>query len=103
MPGGALPGDLARRVRDGRRWAVDGFTRLCEQTLAADRPDGDPIDVEALVEGMIASVERFAQLLLADPERWTPERLERFAAKDLAWPRGSGTIAVGGGSTPEPA
>ncbi|MEN0013032.1 MAG: TetR/AcrR family transcriptional regulator [Solirubrobacteraceae bacterium] len=101
MPGGALPGELARRVRDGRRWAVDGFTRLCEQTLVSTRADGTAVDLEALVEGMIAAAERYAQLLLADPERWTPERLERFAATDLAWPRGSGAIRLGGpGSAP---
>ncbi len=97
MPGGALPSELARRVRDGRRWAVEGFTRLCEQTLPGTRPDGDPVDIEALVEGIIGAVERYAQLLLADPERWTPERLERFAATDLVWPRGTGTLAVGQG------
>jgi AcrR family transcriptional regulator len=95
MPGASLPNELARRVRDGRRWAVEGFTRLCEQTLPPTRPDGTPVDVEALVEGIIGAVERYAQLLLADPEKWTPERLERFAATDLVWPRGDGKIAVG--------
>lgn len=88
MPSGALPGELARRVRDGRRWAVEGCTRLCIQALPSERADGSAVDVEALVEGMVAAVERYAQLLLADPERWTPERLEAFAAKDLAWPTG---------------
>lgn len=97
MPGGALPNELARRVRDGRRWAVEGFTRLCEQTLPSVRPDGTAVDIEALVEGIIGAVERYAQLLLADPERWTPERLERFAATDLVWPRDSGPLAVGRG------
>ena len=94
MPDGALPKELARRVRDGRKWAIEGFTRLCEQTLPATRPDGSPVDVEALVEGLIASVERFAQLLLADPVKWSPERLESFAASDLAWPRGSEPLSL---------
>ncbi|MEH3055101.1 MAG: hypothetical protein PGN13_14065 [Patulibacter minatonensis] len=44
--------------------------------------------MEALVEGIVAASERFAQLLLADPAKWTPERLESFAAQDLAWPSG---------------
>ncbi len=88
MPSGALPGDLARRVRDGRRWAVEGCTRLFEQALPPTRSDGTSVDIEALVEGVVASVERYAQLLLADPERWTPERLEAFAAHDLVWPSG---------------
>lgn len=88
MPSGALPSDLARRVRDGRRWAVEGCRRLCEQALPAVRPDGSPVDAEAVVEGIVAAVERYAQLLLADPEQWTPERLETFAAQDLAWPTG---------------
>lgn len=99
MPSGALPGELARRVRDGRRWAVEGCTRLCVQALPNERPDGTAVDVEALVEGMVAAVERFAQLLLADPERWTPERLEAFAAKDLAWPTGH-PFGLAGGPTP---
>lgn len=86
MPSGALPSGLARRVRDGRRWAVEGCTRLCEQALGTQRADGSPIDLEALAEGMIATAERFAQLTLAEPEKWTPERLERFAATDLLWP-----------------
>lgn len=90
MPSGGVPSELARRVRDGRRWAIEGCTRLCEQTLPAERPDGSPVDIEALVEGRVAAAERYAQLLLADPERWTPERLERFAASDLAWPRAGG-------------
>lgn len=94
MPGGALPGDLARRVRDGRRWAVEGFTRLCEQTLVTTHADGTPVDVEALVEGMIAAVERYAQLLLAEPDKWTPERLERFAGSDLLWTRGKWPLEV---------
>lgn len=85
MPSGGVPSDLARRVRDGRRWAVDGCTRLYEQTLPTARGDGTPVDVEALVEGIIASVERYAQLVLAHPERWSPERLETMVAKDLAW------------------
>ena len=88
MPSGALPGELARRVRDGRRWAVEGCTRLCEQALPNERPDGGKVDIEALVEGMVAAIERYAQLLLADPEAWTPERLESFAAHDLSWPAG---------------
>lgn len=88
MPSGALPGELARRVRDGRRWAVEGCTRLCEQALPTVRADGTPVDIEALVEGIVAAAERYAQLLLADPERWTPERLEAFVALDLAWPTG---------------
>jgi AcrR family transcriptional regulator len=88
MPSGALPADLARRVRDGRKWAAEGCTRLCEQALPAERPDGSNVDIEALVEGMVAASERYAQLLLADPERWTPERLQAFAAHDLVWPVG---------------
>lgn len=99
MPSGALPGELARRVRDGRRWAVEGCTRLCEQALPSERSDGTPVDIEALVEGMVAAVERYAQLLLADPERWTPERLEAFAAKDLAWPTGH-PFGLAGGPRP---
>ncbi|MBO9532825.1 MAG: TetR/AcrR family transcriptional regulator [Solirubrobacteraceae bacterium] len=96
MPSGALPSDLARRVRDGRRWAVEGCTRLCEQALPTERPDGTKVDVEALVEALIASTERYAQLLLADPGRWTPERLEAFAAHDMVWPTG-GPFGVAGG------
>ncbi|MFT4035108.1 MAG: TetR/AcrR family transcriptional regulator [Patulibacter sp.] len=96
MPSGALPGELARRVRDGRRWAVEGCTRLCEQTLPTQRPDGTLVDIEAIVEGMVAAIERYAQLLLADPERWSPERLVAFAAHDLVWPAGSAFGVAGG-------
>ncbi|MBJ7471951.1 MAG: helix-turn-helix transcriptional regulator [Solirubrobacteraceae bacterium] len=99
MPGGALPSGIARRVRDGRRWAVEGCMRLCEQALATTRGDGSQVDLEALAEGIIASVERYAQLLLADPEKWTPERLETFAKSDLLWRPSISALAVAPGRT----
>lgn len=93
MPSGPGPSGLRRRVREGRRWAVEGLTRLCEQMIPPTRADGSRIDLEAFVESLIATAERYAQLMLARPDEWTPERLERFAEHDLVLP-GAGPVGA---------
>jgi len=84
----ATPPMVAARVQQGRELAFAALVGICQQLFppgSTGSPDGP--DVELMAHAMNASVERIAQLVLAEPERWTQERLDRFVRHDIPWPK----------------
>ena len=74
-PEGA-PEALHRRIASGKAEVLDGLTAAVQPMLA---PDQESPDAELTARLLSAISDEYARLVLADPERFPPERLLRHA------------------------
>jgi AcrR family transcriptional regulator len=83
MPAEGTPAAVRDRVESNRRQIA---TRLEELIAWGIDARGGPrgLDVELAAQGLIASAEQMARLVLTDPERFTPERAGEFVRTMLA-------------------
>lgn len=75
MPPEGAPPALRARIAQGREGVLRRLTRAVQQDLAA----GDAEDAELTACVLTAISDEYARLVLADPERYPPDRLLRHA------------------------
>jgi AcrR family transcriptional regulator len=78
LPAGGTPDVVRQRVERGRAVALEQ-ARLFTRSLLSQRPALDALDEELTAHALLAACEQAAKLMIADPERYPPERLVRYA------------------------
>lgn len=71
--GTAAPAVMQERIASDRARVLATIS-----TLLADRV-GPKVDVELMAQAIVAMLEHFGRLMLAEPDAWPPERLARAA------------------------
>jgi AcrR family transcriptional regulator len=77
LPGSETPEPVRERVEAGRALALGQVAAITESLIDA-RPELAGIDRELAAEAVLGAAESCARLLIADPQRWPPERLVAF-------------------------
>ena len=78
LPAGGTPDVVRQRVERGRAVALEQ-ARLFTRSMLAQRPALDALDEELTAHALLAACEQAAKLMIADPERYPPERLVQYA------------------------
>ncbi|MGH9011156.1 MAG: TetR/AcrR family transcriptional regulator [Acidimicrobiia bacterium] len=78
LPADETPDVVRRRVQRGREVALEQ-ARSLTRSLLAQRPALCALDEELTAHALLAACEQAAKLMIADPGRYPPERLVRYA------------------------
>jgi AcrR family transcriptional regulator len=83
MPAEGTPAAVRDRVESNRRRIAARLEELLTWGIQA-RGGPKGLDVEIAAQGLIATAEQMARLVLTDPKRFTPERISEFVRTLLA-------------------
>lgn len=78
LPADETPDVVRQRVARGRAVALEQ-ARLFTRSLLAERPSLGALDEELTAHALLAACEQGAKLMIADPDRYPPERLVQYA------------------------